>query len=582
MKRILCSASALSLLLCVLAARPALAGDSFVFFKGTQYPLSVTFIKGRLPGPTVMVQGGIQGDEPSGCLSAEILSRSRVERGNLIVLPRANVPSINLFRRQVNVDMNRRFDQDYNLFYEDRVARAIRFLLSKSDAFIHLHEGSGFYDPEYRDSLRNPMRYGQSIIVDTLALGRGVDLGGIAAGVLERLNQGVQDRDRRFRLFNTRTFEERTLYPEQRKSLTYYAISALKIPALAVEVSKDIRDLDWKVRRQLEATVMLLAAFGVEAEPPAVDSERLLAKARREAVRVNGLPLNAGGVIDLAPGSTLSVEPVGPHPDLCPSLAVFASDRPGVNLITAPRMALESFSLLELRSDGRSVAQAPVRWTGALPPSPGGETPVFVCWLNGRPVFVRSGQALKAVAGDQLILEGMWGSRAKEVINLKGYVAKPWANDGQDMGWEIVLDPDNFMDKYRVRLDQAGALRFRVVRETPGAGPAQFFLDIAPRRVHAVRLADEHGQALVVPWNSGASFFLSPGRYVFMNVWSNGSEDKLVPLAGDRPLSPGGSFQLGLDSPVKISLRQATTFSEIGEMTFRAGGLAQHGASFLN
>ncbi len=61
--------------------------------------------------------------------------------------PGPTCPSIHVHQRAVNVDMNRRFDRDYNQFYEDRLARAVRFLLSQSSALIHLHEGSGFYDP---------------------------------------------------------------------------------------------------------------------------------------------------------------------------------------------------------------------------------------------------------------------------------------------------------------------------------------------------------------------------------------------------------------------------------------------------
>ena len=113
------------------------------FFSDTQYPLRVVYLEGELPGPTIMVQGGIQGDETAGFVTAQLLTRARITRGNVIILPRANVPSINLRKRQINVDMNRRFDQNYNRFYEDRVARVIRFLLAQSDAFIHLHEEIG-------------------------------------------------------------------------------------------------------------------------------------------------------------------------------------------------------------------------------------------------------------------------------------------------------------------------------------------------------------------------------------------------------------------------------------------------------
>jgi hypothetical protein len=568
----------------MLPASPAMAGTwEHSFFSGTQYPLRAVFMEGELPGPTVMVQGGIQGDETAGFITAQLLTQARVIRGNLLVLPRANVPSIHQGKRQINVDMNRRFDQDYNRFYEDRVARVIRFLMAQSDAFIHLHEGSGFYNPVYIDALRNPKRFGQSIIVDTLAYDT-IDLGQTVNSVLKELNNTISSSDYQFKLFNTRTFEQGTEYPDMRKSLTCYALLEHGIPAMAVEVSKDIRQIDWKVRQQLAATVMLLRHLGVQVTPPVFTDEEVRAYAATGvSVRVNGRVVGAEGAISLAPGSTLAVEPVSSGSRaFAPELALFASDRPGVNLINARRMALEPFSELELRSDGRPVARTRVNWTGTMPGAPRDDKPVFVCWLNGNPVFVRDGDALRTVLGDQLILEGVWGSEHQEVINLKGFVAIPWANNGQDMGWEIILDPDNFMESYALESGASGLARYRVVRETPGAPPASFVIEIEPRTVMALRLADQRGQSLLVPWNSGGSYLLPEGQYVLEAAWSNGPADKLMATTGTRPLDTGTPFTVEYSRPLELTMRHATTFGDLGTMTFTAGGLASRVPAAVN
>ncbi|MCJ2164463.1 MULTISPECIES: M14/M99 family metallopeptidase [unclassified Pseudodesulfovibrio] len=555
----------------------AVAGSwEHAFFTGTQYPLRVVYLQGELPGPTIMVQGGIQGDETSGFVTAQLLTQAKVLRGNVIVLPRANVPSINLCKRQINVDMNRRFDQNYNRFYEDRVARVIRFLLAQSDAFIHLHEGSGFYNPTYVDNLRNPKRYGQSIIVDTLVYDK-IDLEQTVNSVLTELNGKIGFSDYQFKLFNTRTFDKGTDYPEMRKSLTCYALAEHGIPAMAVEVSKSIRQIDWKVRQQLSATVMLLHRLGVEVTPPDFSDEDVLAYALKGVkVSVNGRLLESSSVINMVPGSTLTVKSISSGlREFSPELALFASDRPGVNLINAQRMALEPFSELELRSDGKQVATAQVRWTGKLPSSAGDDKPAFVCWLNGNPVFVRDGEVLHTVLGDQLILEGVWGSDLKEIVNLKGFVAIPWANNGQDMGWEIILDPDNFMGKYAMATDRPDATRFKVVRETPGVPSASFYVDIVPRKVLALRLADKRGQNLLIPWTSGGSYRLPAGEYVLEAAWSNGPGNKLMATAGDMPLSEGESFTVKIGNPLPLTVRQATTFDGLGTMTFTAGSFAE-------
>jgi hypothetical protein len=583
----------LALLLCAASSAMA-AGEryEFTFFEGTQYPLSVVFLHGEQDGPTIMVQGGIQGDEPSGYITAQILSNSRVRAGNLIVVPRANVPSINLRTRQINVDMNRRFDRDYNLFYEDRLARVVRFLLAQSDGLIHLHEGSGFYHPTYVDSLRNPMRYGQSIIIDAMVYGR-MDLGRTVDNALAELNPRISPASYRFQLFNTRTFDDSTNYSEMRKSLTCYALTALNIPALAVEVSKDITQLDWKVQRQLEATEVLLRHYGVDVVPPAMHPGLAADYAQDVRVRVNGKPLASGQTIDLASGTPLTVESETAHNDLAPALAVFASDRPGVNLINTPRLALDSFSGIEVRSDGHKVASAKVRVHGKVPAAPQADAPVFVCWLNGKPHFLHEGETLPALVGDQLILEGIWGSAQEEILNLKGFVAQPHSNDGQDCGWEIILDPDNFMDKYRLESDRDMALeateralarwagrqadaarpaRFRVVRETQGTRRSEFYIAVRPRTVHALRLVDRNGDSVLVPWHPGGKYSLPEGHYVLEDAWSNGPASKLLTTANDLPVRAGTRLSLGPDAPLRLTLRLATTFAPMGTMTFTAAG----------
>lgn len=573
-RRILFSLLSCCLLL-TLGTRAGARAWEHSFFSGTQYPLRVVYLEGELPGPTIMVQGGIQGDETAGFVTAQLLTQAQVTRGSLIILPRANVPSINLRKRQINVDMNRRFDQDYNRFYEDRVARVIRFLLAQSDAFIHLHEGSGFYNPKYIDSMRNPNRYGQSIIVDTLVY-EDIDLAHTVNRVLSTLNSRIRSQDYQFRLFNTKTFDRGTNYPEMRKSLTCYALAEHGIPAMAIEVSKDIRQIDWKVRQQLAATVMLLQELGVHLKTPEFTDADVRAYARRGVkVKVNGRVFRNDSTIKLAPGTTLNVESVtSGSRAFMPELALFASDRPGVNLMQAHRMALEPFKSLELRSDGKRVARAAVQWSGRMPNSPGEDKPVFVCWLNGNPVFVRDGETLNTVLGDQLILEGMWGSDRQEVVNLKGFVAIPWANNGQDMGWEIILDPANFMSKYGKPTGHNGEVRFKVVRETPGAPSAKFYVDIEPRTVLALRLADQQGQSLLIPWTPGGDYRLPSGEYVLEGAWSNGPADKLVATAGTQPLELGERFSVEYAKPIALTVRQATTFAGIGSMTFTAGGLA--------
>jgi len=567
-----------------LAGAQAFAGDlsrQHTFFSGTQYPLTVHFIQGTEPGPTVMVQGGIQGDEVSGYLTAQILTHAEVSRGNLIVIPRANVPTVLAAKRQINVDLNRRFDQDYDTFFEDRLARVISFLLKRSDAFVHLHEGSGFYHPTYVDDLRNPRRYGQSIIIDTPIFEGRINLAEVATSVLGKLNHSIVPAYQ-FKLFNTNTFANNTTHPEQRKSLTFHALSSAGIPALAIEVSKNIRQLGWKVLQQLRATELTLEQYGVELRLPEFTEQEIDRYAQASSrMHINGLPVVPGQdmTLALASGGTVEVTLDGPQESVFdPVPAVFASDRPDLNLVSTPRLALSRFQRLDVWADGTRLSRVNVAWqnasqaalSGATPRL--GPTPLFACWLNGKLRFVPAGGVLEAVKGDQLVLEGVWGTRGEreEVLNFKGYVSQPRRNDGQDAGEEIILDPGVFIGRYIESAADGSSWSCRVVRETPGEARAQFQVRFVPRTVDALRLRNGDGELVIVPWNEDGRFALPAGAYTLDGLWSNGPRDKVLATSESRPLPWGEGLSIAPGSESVITLRQATTFRPISRMTLAA------------
>jgi hypothetical protein len=523
-----------------------------------------------------MVQGGIQGDEPSGYLCAQLLAKSQVHKGSLIVVPRANPPSIRQRRRQVNVDLNRRFDKDYNQFFEDRLARAIRFLLAGSDAFIHLHEGSGFYNPTYVDGLRNPGRYGQSIIIDTTIFQNRIDLARTANAVLHNLNPTIVPADYRFQLFNTNTFAADTAHPEQRKSLTYYALAGRGIPALAIEVSKDIHTLAWKVQQQLRATVLLLGQLGVDLSPPYLqdkDMEEYIAKQVPLGMDGQHLPTMDKNPMEVASCTPMKplLEPMGEERMLEPVWAVYASDRPDLDMLQTPRMPVSPFKHLVVKADGRTVRKVPVKWSGGWPGTPAKGKVLFASSVNGRLRFIPEGNVLEVVEGDQVVLEGIWGSRAREVLNLKGYVSQQGKNDGQDMGHEIIMDPGTFIARYFLPGSNEREKISRVVRETPGTRKAEFHIRIVPRRVDALKLLSRDGKAVYVPWTPDGEILLPPGEYLLEDALGNGPGDKLLATSGLMPIPwKQGIMTLMPGERRPITLRQATTFAPLGSMVLAA------------
>ena len=243
------------------------------YFENTPNQLNVYRLHGRLDGNTVFILGGIQGDEPGGFLSADLYPNLVLDRGNLIVIPRANFHSIIKNNRGVNGDMNRRFDKDPPNDIEDQIVDIIQKLMSESDLFLNLHDGWGYYSETYVDENRNPRRFGQSVIADadiyvfeqdTLHLEQ------MARKVLELVNRRIENTGHHMHFMNTHTLEKNTQFPEQKKSATYFALTNFGIPAFGIESSKNLKSLDLKIRYHNYVINEYLKYFGVEPEHPAI------------------------------------------------------------------------------------------------------------------------------------------------------------------------------------------------------------------------------------------------------------------------------------------------------------------------
>lgn len=199
-------------------------------------------IKSDNPGATLLVIGGIQGDEPGGFTAASMLvTNYTVTKGNLWVVPNLNFQSIIKRSRGVHGDMNRKFKFLSNNDPEfDEVQKIKQIILNKEvDVVVNLHDGSGFYTKKYISKLRNPNRWGQSIIIDQnkISDAKFGDLIGIAKKVKQHINSNISNKNKYFYVKNTETKKGDI---EMEKSLTYFSITNNR-PAFAVEASKQFR-----------------------------------------------------------------------------------------------------------------------------------------------------------------------------------------------------------------------------------------------------------------------------------------------------------------------------------------------------
>jgi len=127
---------------------PAYTRSERMLLPGTAAATPLYMVTSETEGPVILVIGGIHGDEPAGYLAAEVVASWVVDRGTLIVIPRAHKLAIQ--RQQRNgadlLDLNRSFPGYAYGSPTRRLAAAIYevMLEFEPDWVIDLHEAIYF------------------------------------------------------------------------------------------------------------------------------------------------------------------------------------------------------------------------------------------------------------------------------------------------------------------------------------------------------------------------------------------------------------------------------------------------------
>lgn len=198
---------------------------------------------------TLLVIGGIHGDEPGGYFAASILaSHYKIESKNLWIVPNLNQDSIVKNNRGINGDMNRKFSViDKNDNDKQTVEDIKEIILQKNVSLVlNLHDGNGFYRKTNKGNIFNPNAWGQTCVIDQCNLSKDQpfgDLNKIALDIKEVINKKLIEEHHTFDVKNTNTkFEDEAM----QLSLTYFAVTNNK-PAFAIESSKNLSSLSQKV-----------------------------------------------------------------------------------------------------------------------------------------------------------------------------------------------------------------------------------------------------------------------------------------------------------------------------------------------
>jgi hypothetical protein len=197
--------------------------------------------KGFKNDNTLLIVGGIQGDEPGGFMAASLIATHyEITKGSVWIVPNLNFYSIIKRSRGPYGDMNRKFaslaksDPEY-----ESIQRIKSYINDKNvKLIVNLHDGSGYYRPKYEDIQHSPYKWGQCSIIDqeTLKNSKYSDLLTISNNVVKHVNKNLIKQEDIYHLHNTRTREGDK---EMEKTLTYYAINQGKA-AFGNEASKNL------------------------------------------------------------------------------------------------------------------------------------------------------------------------------------------------------------------------------------------------------------------------------------------------------------------------------------------------------
>jgi len=434
---------------------PALSKrEHVVHFPNTAYELSIYKIYGRRPGPTLMLIGGIQGNEPGGFLSADLYADMSLEKGTLIVVPRANFYSIILNQRGPNGDMNRKFAHEENEYsMEDKIVGILKKLIGESDYLLNLHDGAGYYYPTYIDKWRNPDRFGQCIIADyeefrVPGKNKVIKLGEIGRKICAQVNRQIKNDLYKFHFNNTRTDEPDSPHNEQRGSATYYALTRHHIPAFGVETSKFLPSVDLKVEYHNLVINAFMKLFGIIPESPGLNFDSpslnyLVVSINRQRPVV----VEPTQVLELQPGDSLNVTHIEANYERGLNLDILGYG--GINDYRKDFAIFRDTSIV-VRKDNEKFAEIPIRVTEKIREAKAREAvsekiDYFIIEAKDHRLLVANGETLHLVSGDVMKIVDVLPrpSDASGIkVNFKGFVGDLSNNTGEDRGYPVNTQTD--------------------------------------------------------------------------------------------------------------------------------------------
>jgi len=162
---------------------------------GTDWETPVFINRSGQPGPSVMVLGGVHGNEPGGWAAASEIADWMPDRGVTVVIPRANIVATRALQRTLPDlgDLNRFYpgepSESANAFPMQRMAYSIVELAREFEVglLLDLHESWGFFNERTAD--------GTAFLGQTVTNGASVEETPRIEAVTETVNAQVSERE---------------------------------------------------------------------------------------------------------------------------------------------------------------------------------------------------------------------------------------------------------------------------------------------------------------------------------------------------------------------------------------------------
>lgn len=281
---------------------------------GSPWETDYFVIDSGQPGATVLIVGGMHGNEPAGSVAAEQIRHWPVKAGKLIVIPRANVLALEANTRLTpgfpdeESNLNRNFPPvsektSGEVVPRGKLAGALwRFAIKmKPDWVLDLHEGFDFHISH------KPEEGGKRSVGSSIIYRGGEELDSIVAVMIDAANDSVTD-------------PEKTFVPIPRgpvsTGLANACINVIGAKSIILETTYTDQPLSTRTRQHRAMTNILLNHVGLITENC---SHRIAPTTQREQIQVaifDGIGTGPSkfqvmDVIEDAP--ELSLHQIGPY-----------------------------------------------------------------------------------------------------------------------------------------------------------------------------------------------------------------------------------------------------------------------------